>query len=161
LLDFLNRAQQITDAFFPDGSATPHLTYTLRPRLSENSEQVIGLRIDGQEHEFSKNAQLRQRFVWPSPGGAQEAVGRTGTRGFSSPFSSHAGPWAVFRMFGDAEPRPLKAASVEWKRARGVSGRFEPIEPPVRLDVVEFPRGVDVFNQAFLNGFRCAGKAIQ
>jgi type VI protein secretion system component VasK len=162
LLAFLNRSQEIAKAFYPDTEPAPHFAYTIRPRLEENSAQVIRLRIDGQEHEFNKNSLLRQQFIWPAASGKQaEALGRTGTRGFSSPFSSHEGPWAVFRLFGDAEARPLRAMGVEWKRARGLTGRFEPIEPPVRLDIVEFPGGLDVFNPAFFNGYRCPGKATQ
>jgi type VI secretion system protein ImpL len=162
LLDFLNRSQDITKAFYSDGGAAPRLVYSVRPKMDPNSDQVIRLRIDGQEREFSAASQLRQRFVWPaSPGAPAGAVGRTGTRTSSAGFSSHEGGWAVFKFFGDAETRPARNRLIEWKKGRGPSGNFEPIEPPVRLEVVDFPGDVDVFNPSFLSGYGCPKKATQ
>ncbi|MEO7652411.1 MAG: ImcF-related family protein, partial [Bryobacteraceae bacterium] len=155
LLNFLNNSQQIASAFFAPGSAQPYFTYTLRPQFDNDSvEPIIKLSIDGKVHEFTKSATRQQQFTWPAAAAA-EAVGRTGTKGFSSPFSSHDGVWAVFRMFGDAEPRPVGSKTVEWKKSRGPTGRFEPIEPPVRLQIVESPGGADVFNPDFYARYSC------
>jgi type VI protein secretion system component VasK len=134
----------------------------LRPQLA-NAEQLISLKIDGQTHEFSQNAVIRKSFTWPAaPGVKTEAVGRSGTRGFTNGFSSHEGDWSVFQMFGDAEARELGQTSLEWKRTRGPSGRFEPIEPPVKLEFVgTFPGGADIFNPKFYEGFQCPAKAVQ
>jgi len=161
LLDFLNRAQGITKAFFPDGGTNPHLSYTLRPHLA-NADQLISLRIDGQPHEFSQNSVIQKSFGWPAaPGLKPEAVGRSGTRGFSNGFSSHEGVWSVFQMFGDAEPRSLREPTLEWKRSKGPSGRLEPIEPAVKLEFVGFPGGADIFNPKFFEGLQCPSKAVQ
>jgi type VI secretion system protein ImpL len=162
LLDFLNRSQEITKAFFADGATSPHLSYTLRPILEQNSEQLISLKIDGQLHEFSRNSVRQQQFTWPAASGKQqEAVGRSGIVGFTTGFSSHEGVWAVFRMFGDAEPRSLKEASLQWMRTKGPTGRFQTMDTPVKLDFVVFPGGVDAFNPKFFEGFRCPSKAVQ
>jgi type VI secretion system protein ImpL len=161
LLSFLNRAQQITQVFFGDTGTSPRLSFAVRPHLEENSEQLISLRIGGQTREFSRTSQLRQQFTWPAAQASeQEAVGRSGTKGSTFPFSSHDGPWAVFRMFADAEPRAMKAMTVEWKRGRGPSGRSEPFDQPVRLDIVDFPNAADVFNPKFWS-LQCPAKAAQ
>jgi len=63
---------------------------------------------------------------------------------------------------GDAEPRPLNSKMVEWKNLRGGDGRLEPIQPaPVRIEIVEFPGGRDVFNPTFFDGFQCPANAVQ
>jgi hypothetical protein len=43
---------------------TPHLRYNLRPRFDGDTGQVIQLRIDGREHEFSSSSQLQHPFSW-------------------------------------------------------------------------------------------------
>ena len=162
LLEFLNKAQQITKTFFSDGGAHPRLSYTLRPHLA--SGQVISLRIDGDSHEFSEGAgSLQHVFTWPAAQGKkQEAVGLSGAPGFMSGFSGHdEGAWAVFRMFGDAEPRNQGAPTIEWKQTKGRSGNFVPIQTPVMLEFVGFPSGVDIFNPKFLGEFQCPLKVAQ
>ena len=164
LLDFLNGAQGITKAFFQDGGTSPHLSYSLRPRLDPNSDQLITLEIDGKSYEFNRNSVLQQQFTWPPAAGATPKVsGRSGTAGYTSAFSLHEGLWSVFRMFGDAAPRSLKEAALEWNRVKGPTGGFGPIEPPVKLEFVGggFPSGVDIFNPTFYEALKCPKKAVQ
>jgi type VI protein secretion system component VasK len=138
------------------------MSYTLRPFFEPNSEQVIQLNMDGHIVEFSRTHLVREDFDWPAAAeSSRQAVGRSGTRTTSFPFSSQGGLWAVFKMFADAEPRSLGQSRVEWKKARGVSGRLEPIEPPVRLDILAFPGGTDVFNPRFFESVHCSVRATQ
>jgi type VI protein secretion system component VasK len=163
LLAFLNAAQQFRRAFFFDGN-NPHLTYILRPRLAAGSNQLIQLAIDGQSHEFDAGHTLQHQFAWPAAAGAEgQAVGRSGTTGFTSGFSSHDGLWAVFRFFGDAEHREPGAPGIEWKETKGRTGRPQVLDPSVRLEFAGggFPSGVDVFNPDFFKGFGCPAKAAQ
>jgi hypothetical protein len=53
----------------------------------------------------------------------------------------------------------MKEKIVEW--TKGGVGRLEPIQPPVRLEIAEFPGGVDVFNPKFFEGLRCPARAVQ
>ena len=63
---------------------------------------------------------------------------------------------------GDAEPRPLLSKTVEWKYSQVGDGRKDLIEPsPVRLEIVQFPGGADVFNPKFYDGLQCPAKAVQ
>jgi len=34
------------------------------------------------------------------------------------------------------------------------------VDPPVQLDIVDFPRGQDVFNPKFWDGLRCPSVAV-
>ena len=106
---------------------------------------------------------LREQFSWPAPSPTNaEAVGRSGARSLTSAFSTQQGPWAVFRLLGDADERPLGQKTFIWTATRGASGqRLEPLDTPVRLNMVEFPGGFDVFNRKFYTDFRCPSAAAQ
>jgi hypothetical protein len=167
LLEFLNRAQQLRNAFFADGPA-PHLTYSLRAPLAAGSKQEISLTIDGQSNVFTAEHQGRHQFLWPAPsGGESKADGTFGVAGseFSSGFSSHGGLWAVFRFFGDAARREPNATVIEWKETKSGTGLLQALKPPVQLEFVGgvggFPGGADVFNPDFFKGFRCSFKPVQ
>ncbi len=162
MLAFLNRAQQITDAFYPGGATQPQFTYTLRPKPDPAfKNMLIELDVDGQAHQWTTS--LQKQFSWPAPQGAKEigAKGWLRTGSVSVPFASRGGVWSIFRIMGDAEPRPLSGKLVEWKYLRGGDGRVEEIQPPVRVEIVEFPSGVDVFNPKFFSGLECAARAVQ
>lgn len=163
LLLFMNKAQQISDAFFANGSPQPSLSIEVRPELSSSSEQVIVLNIHGQAITFSKSAKLRETISWPPPSNAPELVsGRTGAAGLTAAFSVHQGPWALFRLLGDADDRPVLQRSLVWTATRGRTGeRAEPLDVPVRLNIIEFPGGVDVFNKKSFSGLRCPAEAVQ
>ncbi|MGA8026475.1 MAG: type VI secretion system membrane subunit TssM [Bryobacteraceae bacterium] len=162
ILTFLNRAQAIADAFYPVGANQPHFTYTLRPKLDASyKDDVLELEIDGQAYPWTTS--IQKAFTWPSPGtGKTGVIGRIKIGSVAFPFASRGGIWGIFRVMGDAEPRPLDSKLVEWKYVRGGDGRMEPITPaPVRLEIVDFPGGVDLFNPKFFQGLQCPIKAVQ
>jgi hypothetical protein len=64
-------------------------------------------------------------------------------------------------MMGDAEARDLNDKLVIWKYLRGGDGRVEPLDPPVRVEIVEFPGGVDLFNRQFFQGYQCPAAGVQ
>ena len=164
MLAFLNRAQAVTDAFYPAGATQPQLTYTLRPKLDSSfASFILELVIDGRSYQWNNG--LQKQFSWPAPPGTKEtgAKAQIRTGPVAYPFSSRGGLWGIFRILADAEPRPLGSRTVEWKYVRGGSGgRQEPIEPaPVRMEIVDFPGGVDVFNPRFFDALQCPAKAVQ
>jgi type VI protein secretion system component VasK len=152
----------VKNAFFARGP-NPAFSYTLRPVLSADSQQSIELQIDGQTHTFSRNSLMQHPYTWPAPAGVKAAASgnnRVSTAS-STGFSAHSGLWAVFRMLADAEPRALNQKSVEWKKTRSASGDLQTFEPSVRLEFVEFPGGVDIFNSKAFEGIRCPTKPVQ
>ncbi|MBV9403736.1 MAG: type VI secretion system membrane subunit TssM, partial [Acidobacteriaceae bacterium] len=163
MLTFLNRAQALADAFYPAGASQPRFTYTLRPKLdSSYKDAVLELEIDGQVHAWTSS--LQKQFRWPSalPGSNTGVIGRIKMGSLSFPFTSRGGTWGIFRVMSDAEPRSLDSKLIEWKYVRGGDGRLEEIQPaPVRLEIVEFPGGADLFNPKFFQGLQCPAKAIQ
>jgi len=160
LLTLVNRAQAVTNAFFPPGATSPRLVYLLRPKLDAGQKgPVIELDVDGQHHRWDNSVQAQ--FIWPAPsGGKPGAVARAGDSNFAAGFASEEGTWAIFRIIGDAEPRALQDPVIVWKYTKGNKGRGVEITPaPIRLEVVEL--GADVFNPKFYEGLQCSGSAIQ
>jgi type VI secretion system protein ImpL len=160
LLNFLNRAQAISDALYAGGVTSPHFGYIIRPRM-DNRDLTITLDVDGQHDEWTDS--LQKRFTWPAaPGKTPGASGRIRTGAVSFGFASRDGIWGIFRIIGDAEPRSPSSGIVEWKYTRGKDGgRAEPLDPPVRLEFVKTPGEIDVFSPKFLEDLRCPGKAVQ
>jgi len=163
MLTFLNRAQAVTDAFYPPGAAQPQLTYTLRPKLDSSfKDSILELEIDGRPNQWTSS--LQKQFSWPAPADAKTlgAIARIRTGSVAFAFASRLGPWGIFRIMGDAEPRALSSKLVEWKYTRGVDGRAELIQPaPVRLEIVDSSGGIDVFNAKFLGGLQCPVRAVE
>ena len=163
MLAFLNHAQSVSDAFYPSGATQPQLTYTLRPKLDASfKDAILELDIDGRAYQWTTS--LQKQFFWPAPPGTQDlgAVARVRAGALTIPVASRGGVWGIFRIMGDAEPRPLNGRMVEWKNLRGGDGRLEPIQPaPVRIEIVEFPSGHDLFNPVFFEGLQCPANAVQ
>ncbi len=164
LLAFLNRSQDITDALFPAGATQPRLRYALRPDPASVQQREIIFDFDGIKATFSRDSILQKEFVWPAPPGARSgAVATIATPGNTYGFGKRSGLWGVFHVFKGAEPRALGAKQVEWKWVRGAGEELSAITPPVRMEFVQFPNGIDLFNPGFFRGLACpgGGRAVQ
>jgi type VI secretion system protein ImpL len=155
LLIFLNRSQDMKRVFFSE-SGIQKLVYVLR----KVQGQTIGVHLilDGQE--LLPEEGLRKTFTWPgtTPGAeGNEVFAGGGTAGFGK-FDD---PWAVFRLFQNADERPLLQREVKWSYSRGRGGAaLQPMNPPPKIEVVEFPGGVDLFNPKFFEDLKCPGRAV-
>lgn len=162
VLEMLNRSQQVSSAFYGAGSSQLSLQYTLRPVPGTLPDQIsLEFNFDGRAAAYSKGSALQKNFQWPpAAGSSHRAVANIVTGGFTYPFASGIGIWGVFRVFGDAEPRALGEKNVEWKYNRVAGGQPAPMNPPVRMQFVDFPGGIDLFNPAFFGGLQCPGRAV-
>ena len=164
ILGFLNRSQEITDALFPAGAAQPRLRYSLRPVAGTVDNRDIIFDFDGTHAVFSQSSILQKDFFWPAPpGAAAGAKADIQITENSLPFARRSGLWGVFHVFMEAEPRAIGAKQVEWKRVRGAGGEISDVKPPVRMEFVQFPNGIDLFNPSFFRGLACpnGGRAVQ
>jgi type VI secretion system protein ImpL len=158
MLAFLTRAQQVTDVFFPGGSQQPRLQYTLRPVPKQDVN--IKLEIDGTVMD-SKESVMQKTFEWParspaSPGANGYEIGGPIVTGFGK----NSGLWGVFRLFQHADERALNTREVVWSKQYGEHGEAQVLTPPAKVEFVQFPGGVDVFNPRFFAGLGCPGKAV-
>lgn len=162
LLTFLGRAQTIASGFFAASPSQPGFTYIVRPNLSPDfGDAKLQLELDGKSYLWENP--LQKTLPWPGePGGEWKAVARISGGKVAHQFDTHKGLWGIFRIMADAEPRPLLGKTVEWRYSIGPEGSKDPITPgPVRMVVVQFPGGTDVFNPLLYQGLTCPGKAVQ
>jgi type VI secretion system protein ImpL len=164
LLAFLERAQALSDAFYPVGATQPSLRYAIRPQADMSLEQrSVEFDFDGRKVSFSKESRIQKELVWPAPPGTQRgAVVRIVGSGGIFPFATMPGLWGAFRVFAGAEPRGFGVKQVEWPRYVSGAGAYPiPIDPPVRMEFARFPGDIDLFNPRFFQGLRCPARATE
>ena len=159
LVAFLNRAQSLTSVMFSEnGMMQPRLRYVLRP--SPGQSVTIRVLLDGEE--FTSANPLQKTFFWPAPAGARAgAEGTIEAGAFSSGFGRFDGIWGVFRLFQNADERPYGMRFVQWSEIRGRGGAVaQRLNPPVKVELVEFPGGVDLLNPKFFETLHCPDRAV-
>ncbi|MFB9914485.1 type VI secretion system membrane subunit TssM [Rhizobium paknamense] len=96
------KADQITRAFFPNGSETPAITLNVKPVSLSDQANAVMLEIEGERVVYFHGPIQAKSITWPSrqaanmsriafqPGGWQQA-------------KTENGDWSPFRLFDDAE----------------------------------------------------------
>lgn len=96
------RADQITRAFFPNGSETPSIAINVKPVSLGDSSTAVMLEIQGERVVYFHGPVQAKTITWPSkdaasmsriafqPGGWQQA-------------KTENGDWSAFRLFDDAQ----------------------------------------------------------
>jgi type VI protein secretion system component VasK len=157
-LRFINRMQQIQDALFADGSPQFKMRYALKPSPAENVDAVT-LDLDGHKITAERNSAQAEQFNWPGSGQVLVTV----RAGGNIPFGSYSGPWGIFRWMYDADPRAPGSKTAAWSMLR--QGHGQPQQPTdaqghpivLRVEISDFPSGVDVFDRNFFNA-RCPAR---
>lgn len=159
LLAFLNRSQQLTGALFAEGGMLqPKVKYVLRPVPGQTI--TIRLMLDGDE--LNSRNPLQKTFYWPAAAGAKagaDGIVEAGG-GFSTGFGHFDGLWGVFRLFQNADERPNGTRVVQWSeiRGRGVAVP-QKLNPPAKVEMVELPGNIDLFNPKFFEALQCPARA--
>jgi type VI secretion system protein ImpL len=160
LIGFLNRSQQLTGALFTEsGNMQPRVKYVLRPVPGQSI--TIRLTLDGDE--FNSRNALQKTFYWPAAAGAK--AGADGTveagGGFSTGFGHFDGIWGVFKLFQNADERPNGKGVVQWSEIRGRGNPVaQKISPAAKVELVELPGDVDLFNPRFFEALQCPTRAV-
>jgi len=131
LVAFLTRAQQFTDALYSGGGNQPKFSYKLRPIAGYAG--VIKLTLDGTDLDSSSSS-MQKDFHWPGTPPGTDAF--SGPRGFgpTSGFGRFPGDlWGVFRLFRNADDRPLNMHIVTWSMNKGLAGAPQPLTPPAKV----------------------------
>jgi type VI secretion system protein ImpL len=159
LVAFLNRSQQLTGALFTEsGVMQPKVRYVLRPVPGQTI--TIRLTLDGDE--LNSRNPLQKTFYWPAAAGAKAGADGTVEAGtFSTGFGHFDGIWGVFKLFQNADERPNGTRVVQWSeiRGRGVAVP-QKLNPPAKVELVELPGGVDLFNPRFFEALQCPARAV-
>jgi type VI protein secretion system component VasK len=161
LIAFMNKMQGVQDALFADGSAQPKMRYSLKPVPDQNVD-AITLNIDGHQSTTAKGSSQAQQITWPGSGQVTVTV----KAGGNIPFGSYSGAWAVLRWMYDADPRQAGSKVAQWSMLR--QGHGQPQQPTdaqghpivLRVEISEFPGGVDLFDRNFFN-IKCPTKVAE
>jgi type VI secretion system protein ImpL len=158
LLAFLERSQQLTSALFAESGMMQKLKYVLRPVRVQGI--AIRVAIDGDE--FNSGYPLQKTFYWPAPAGAKAGADATMefAGGASTGFGRFEGIWGIFRLFQNADERSYGTKGVQWSEIRGRGGEPQKLTPPAKVELVEFPGGVDLFNPKFFETLKCPTRAV-
>jgi len=161
LLAFLDRYQQLAGALFTaNGMVQPKVQYVLR-RVA-GLTITVRLVLDGAEFDSVRNV-LQATFNWPAPPGATPgAFGEMIAQGgFNAPFGRFDGLWGVFHLFQNADDRAIGTKVVTWSESRGRGGSvLQKFNVPAKIEIVEFPGGVDLFNPKFFETLQCPTRAV-
>ena len=100
-IDFLNRAADFSSSLYRGEGASPSLTFTMRPILSD-AVPSLTVTIDGRPARFTRTSSASRRLTWNGPE-ASEAVlsGVLGDR--EKEILRFQGTWAIFRLFNQAQ----------------------------------------------------------
>ena len=109
VLDQLQAASEIKDAFFPQGPA-PAVNFQITPVALDPNATDITLNIDGTPVAFAQNAgqPLPTAIAWPGSVGVAQVTFNPPLAGGESAVTKD-GPWGWFRLLDSAEVRATNA----------------------------------------------------
>jgi type VI secretion system protein ImpL len=123
LLDQFQAAERLREMFFPTGSKTPEVRFSVTIRDLDAGATRFILQIDGQTFDDAHQAPVKKLAVWPGPTPGQAAVSFESR--FYVPTIPLGGPWAWFRMIdaygdgsADAQQRILLNVQNTYHRVR-------------------------------------------
>ena len=163
-LNFLNRAQSLSDALYKGDSKSPKLIYSMTSLPSEGL-QTVTLTLDGQALHATGKGGVTHEFTWP--GTTSQAARLAGSLGGPElGFISYDGLWAAFRFFGDADRFQENGNTyiLEWVPRQGVSAQ------PIRLPngkTLTLPFSLDlkgappIFKKGYLSGLQCVSQVAR
>lgn len=138
-LEQFRRAEAIRRAFFPAGAAAPEVEVTLDLVRLGSAARVALVEIGGERSVHGLDRAERRTLVWPGEGGAARITLLPGERGRAI---QETGEWAPFRLFDEAETRPV--SDNRFEAAYDVAGREAAftvtagsINNPFRLPAIE------------------------
>jgi type VI secretion system protein ImpL len=150
-LSFFNRAAAVTDAFYPAGSPTPRLNFSLR-QMPSNLE---GLSLKIGNDTLSAPGQAKS-FNWT---GAEDV--QVTTKG-GDILASHSGPWAVFHFVADAHIQGTGSVTdLEWILQSNGRTIMLPNGKPKSYDYQLQVSGFNPLRPGELSSLRCVSQVAK
>jgi type VI secretion system protein ImpL len=157
---FINRAARFSEALYPGGATEPNLRFSLAPQRSDQIKE-ISVTINGQTNKGTGSKQ----YVWTGSPSHNVRINAKLSGGSDFEFQDRQGPWALFRVFADAD-RWSQAGDgyyLEWIVRQGREGRPVTVsgrELTYRF-MVDTEGAAPVFQKDFLMGMRCVSQAAR
>jgi type VI protein secretion system component VasK len=150
-IDFLNRAADFSSSLYRGEGASPSMTFTMRPILSD-AVPSLTVTLDGRPARFTRTSSASQRLTWNGSEASEAALsGIIGGR--EGEIFRFQGTWAIFRLFNRAQWFPGDGFyRIEWNAA-GLTG------VPVRA-VFDVNLGIakPILQANFFGGVSCSGR---
>lgn len=124
-IDFLNRATEVSDAFFTEDPTTPKVSWAVIGEISDRTPLLV-LRNDGKEARFDKNS-FRNLIVWPATNGRDALLQAQFKKNKPVTVKAASGDWGMFHLAlsADANDGTRMTWNVSAKDAEPVAMRFE------------------------------------
>jgi type VI secretion system protein ImpL len=115
LLEYLDRARDVSSALFPPGSADPSVSLSASIRPAPNVSQVW-LEVDGQLIEYRNGPEETHALKWPNPARTGRSAVRVRTPNGGEQEVHVEGEWSFLRLLAAAAVRPLhgRAFAASW-----------------------------------------------
>lgn len=111
VLQQIENAAQIRDAFFASGGPTPSVSFQMTPEALDPNAQAVTLSIDGTRVRYahSDGQPGPTAVTWPGAVGQAQVVFEPSSSSVESGIARD-GPWAWFRLLNAAEVRPTNVS---------------------------------------------------
>jgi type VI secretion system protein ImpL len=106
LIEFLNRARDVTSAMFPPSGREPSIPLSVSIRPAENVAGSV-LEVDGQVIEYRNGPPEWHPIKWPNPAQAGRSVVRVRPAHGGEQELQKVGEWSFFRLLGAATVRQV------------------------------------------------------
>jgi type VI secretion system protein ImpL len=150
---FFNRLATISRAFYSADGAGPEIAFELRPEpTTEISE--IRVEFDGQSQVVTPTSRASRTFIWQGVNARSASIEVT-VNGVPVTVATAQGPWAVFRVFHQADPNwePLGPGHyrLRWRL---------PAQNLVLTAEARFDKQIPVFKPDFFERLQCVSRIV-
>jgi len=145
----LKRADEITDALFPEGEEKPKVEFQINVKTVSPIVSEVIFELDGQKRLYRNEKEFWNPMVWPGPKPLGARIQVRGAGGLDEEITRE-GPWGIFRLFEagttTAEKDKDEVFLVTWQMTA----------PPVTVTLEIRPvRGSHPFSSSFFRATNC------
>lgn len=127
-LQMFEQADQIRNAFFERGSATPRIEFGVKPLELDRNISSFMLEVDGQTIIYRHGPPKTKNMIWPeSAGQSKTRIVFTPPNGGRSINKSYEGEWSLFRML-DALQQKRRATRDDLELHFALQGNHAKVE---------------------------------
>jgi type VI secretion system protein ImpL len=150
---FFNRLATISRAFYSPDGAGPEVAFELRPEPSGEISE-IRVEFDGQAQVVTPTSRASRTFIWQGANARSARIEAT-VNGLPVTIATAQGPWAVFRVFHQADP--------DWEPIGPGHFRLRwrlPAQNLVLTAEARFDKQIPVFRPDFFGGIQCVSRIV-
>jgi type VI secretion system protein ImpL len=150
---FFNRAAAVTRALYSADGSGPEVAFELRPEPSAEVPE-IRVEIDGQSQLVNTTSRASRTFIWQAANARSARITAT-AGGAQVTVASAQGPWAVFRLFQQADPTWESVGPGHYRL------RFRlPAQNAVLAAELRFDKRIPIFRPDYFDRLDCVSRIV-